>query len=495
MRKPKILLLIITVVFITCLAAISLTACHFTDLDEYVEIKVYTIDDFNTDIPDAQRRPNSFDNVIYYHKTFILQNDIDFLYESLSDFIIESGEIDGNGYTIRNVTTSANGLLPKDSSAKNLTVENVTVIHGESYSIGVMGESGSFDNVTLKNCEIRYEFSAPEHKDVFIGGITGTATSVTNCTVDNLKISAEGYESSKVFYDDIYVGGIAGCGKSFENCTVKNSDIDVKSNHVYCSPYLGGIVGLKESGSIIGCSLVNSSLTATSTRATYHGVVGKYSGTTVNIGGLIGCSLTESGDGISVNRCYTSSNTMTANTTGDAYVAGLTAYGKFSITNCYSSDNKMKTRGYIPQSNFSECYRSMSGLCTQLVGYSSISSCYSANNSFTSDTYSKPLDSSEIVPDTSATSTGLASYPSKSTSFYQCAVYYNTHTEMKYNTFVRSENNVNIDSCYETFPDSDESATLTNSDWYDQDKIKDLLSLYDNAWVFSANSLPKLNLK
>ena len=191
------------------------------------------------------------------------------------------GFFDGGGYTIYGLKVSDEsldygGLFGKiqDSTIANLTVKEANVKINQSYgragiilgygysttqSVRIVNCSAE-GNVTLSQCgsvggiagyvygEIsRSHFngvvsgsaynsgaSIGVHSTVNVGGIAGTATTISNCYAEGT-INGSG---SSLYYHTSYTGGIAGCADSVTNCY---SSANVTSSGQEYS-YAGGIV-------------------------------------------------------------------------------------------------------------------------------------------------------------------------------------------------------------------------------------------------------------
>jgi hypothetical protein len=97
-----------------------------------------------------------------------------------------------------------------------------------------------------------------------------------------------------------------------------NLGVEISSSGVKGSGFVGGLAGVQKGGSITNCYST-----------------GNVSGTSSNVGGLVG----EQADNASISNCY-----ATGNVSGTRYVGGLvgdqyTVSGSVTITNCYATGN------------------------------------------------------------------------------------------------------------------------------------------------------------
>lgn len=246
-----------------------------------------------------------------------------------------SGTFDGNGKTISNLTVSSDmiaGLFGcvAGGTIQDLTVENATVtgscmvgaVVGYAYDTVVenvaLKASGSQSNTVT--CIVSPSMGTAPN---MVAGIVGAGmdSTLTNCTVENTTLTANGLEKAATWGDNVHDIGLVGGG--LENCT------------------------------LTGCSASNSTVT----------INGVYA---YGIGGLAGCAMTAD----RVEDC--SVNKVTINVTGDsAYlVGGLLGYtgrdgGETTqLTNCDASgvtltvgDNASRIGGLVGGGFYLEIYK------------------------------------------------------------------------------------------------------------------------------------------
>jgi hypothetical protein len=266
-----------------------------------------------------------------------------------------SGTFDGNGHTISNVTINQPeiyvgvGLFGLNfGSIRNLTVRNVDVT-GYYLAGGVVGmQGGTLDNITLSgtntikgaqgvggivgvnfgaisNCTATADIVVsvdpmyPEYSSyngnsggVLRGGMEGG--SITNCTANGGSVTATAVDNCWG------LGGLAGNiykGPSVINCRAENITITSSGSN---NSHIGGLVGFTgtyegDPTTVSGCAVSNVTITV--------------SGTTTQVGGLIGGSWPDSTPGsdgslgrYSVNNCAVNGCTITGGTESVGSIAG-----------------------------------------------------------------------------------------------------------------------------------------------------------------------------
>lgn len=178
-------------------------------------------------------------------------------FEGIKSF---SGDYNGNGHTISNL---------------KIDVGN--------YQVGLFCNlSGSAQNITLKNCDIK----GKEDVGGIVGFISTTSAIISNCSVSGKVSSIQGK-----------VGGIAGF---IRNATITNCSVSGTVSSA--GNYVGGIAGQSYSSTITNCSV---SGTVTGNRY---------------VGGLVG-----------ISHSYTLHKdcTVDAEVVGDGYVGGLCGFSYY----------------------------------------------------------------------------------------------------------------------------------------------------------------------
>jgi len=266
------------------------------------------------------------------------------------------GVFDGGGYTIFGLkvsdeTLDYGGLFGKiqDSTIRNLSVKEANVKISQSYGkVGIIVGYGysttqsvhiinccAEGNVTLSQCGTVGGVAGYVYGDIMsshfngtvsgsaynsgatigvqssvnVGGIAGTATTITNCYSEGSLTGTGG----NLYYHTTYVGGIAGTANSVSNCY---STAAISSSGQEYS-YAGGIVAkTMYDGSTIQNCFSASSITGTS-----------YSSSDVYCGRIVAkCNANDT-----ISNCYAdSSKTITKNST---------AYGTLQFTQTLQSES------------------------------------------------------------------------------------------------------------------------------------------------------------
>ena len=275
------------------------------------------------------------------------------------------GTLDGNGYTISNITIKScveegNGNLYQgifgvnEGDIKNLTIKNVSLEYLETgglcagiiagsnrgviaecdvsgsirivndYGICVGGISGSNSSEgKIENCINRVSFDLSNKKEFIgterltVGGISGSGGGIKGCT-NYGEIRTDGWSF-------IYCGGIAGEGASLQYC-INRGKITVKTtynNGIYTSgapaQTIGGLIG-ETVGKVKNC--INYGDIAV--QSTKEGGL--------NVGGIAGRKYLWNGSGL--ENCYNfAKNISSSNSSGIGRICGWASIQE----NCYSS--------------------------------------------------------------------------------------------------------------------------------------------------------------
>ena len=175
-----------------------------------------------------------------------------------------TGEFDGKGYTISNLTLAGGtgtstwqgttyvntGLIGElAGTVKNIRVEikDITDINKVN-TVGVLaGQISEGSMATIDNCIVSGSIAYKTGKDyTFVGGIvgmiTGSKDKCTTITVDNCisNVAISGASST-------YYGGIIGSAQYYSNVNISNSSI---LGNISGSGNAGGVVGYINSGSV-----------------------------------------------------------------------------------------------------------------------------------------------------------------------------------------------------------------------------------------------------
>lgn len=243
-----------------------------------------------------------------------------------------TGILDGNGFTISNLTINETlnyqGLFGYNTGTiKNLKLQNISV-NAASYS----GIIAGYNTGNIINCEIG---TSSITGTTYTGGITGYNTgTITDTISHNCNVTGTGYVGGGIGYNTgtlsnnnlssavngtSYVGGLVGyTNKNTDNCNVEGSIVNT-------GDYVGGLIGYtianvtnsKSTASVQGTSnaggligyvyINNNNLNIENSEAT-----GNVQGTT-NVGGLIGSEFICHTHGVenttytmNVKKCYSS---------------------------------------------------------------------------------------------------------------------------------------------------------------------------------------------
>ena len=170
-----------------------------------------------------------------------LVNNLDMQGESV---IVETfaGVLDGNNYTITNLTidnkASYTGLVGiNNGTIKNLTLKNAII-------------SGKVDDIGINECYV----------GAFAGKNCGT---INNCKLENSTVYGYAYRYN--VNEKAFVGGIAGFNEgTVKSCIVKDSSVEGYSNigrsDKSVTSDVGGIVGRSDGGRIDSCVVLNSKI-------------------------------------------------------------------------------------------------------------------------------------------------------------------------------------------------------------------------------------------
>ena len=163
------------------------------------------------------------------------------------------GTFDGRNHTISNLKVTqeagyhAAGLFGAlNGTVKNLTIDGATIenlssgsstVNGTAVVAGSIYTSGLIDKVTVKNATVQ--------GNRYLGGISGYVYgSITNCSVETIKLVATPDNLTGTYDNGDKVGGIVGyivkdgSDGTVENCTVNNATIQ----------------GYRDIGGIAGCA-------------------------------------------------------------------------------------------------------------------------------------------------------------------------------------------------------------------------------------------------
>ena len=235
-------------------------------------------------------------------ENYMLMTDLDFINEGNTINISNiDGIINGNEHSISNVnlTTNTSLITTLGGSLTNIFIDNFSQEVTWRGGLIYLGEAGSIiDNVHLTNVNIT-------KTGIYnVGGLIqhSTSNSITNCSINQVRITTEGSPES------LRVGGMIGNADDVDmrNCFVSNLYVEDTRG---ISTGIGGLVGAGTGAvSIINCY-----------------ATGTINSENLNVGGLIG-SATE----LTLENCYSKVNISTTN----SYVGGVVgAYGGSELNN------------------------------------------------------------------------------------------------------------------------------------------------------------------
>ncbi len=263
---------------------------------------------------------------------YILMGDIDLSGVSWTQLGQFKGEFNGNGYTIKNLTsdTESAGLFSELYSAtvRNLIIDNAEIT-GVDKAGAVAGDASQYSyiyNVSVINSDI----SAAGDNIAKVGGIIGNLQQSSTIYVANVANTSIGNNN------DLYsVGGIAGyvqTSSAVSNAAVTGTTIN--------GAYSGGIAGYMHAMSSISSAYVSDTVTVTGSTGA-GGVVASttYNGNTISnayVSASINCSNRAGGFagyaiGLTVSDSYFDGSMSQS---GAALIhTGHNAYGQVSIVN------------------------------------------------------------------------------------------------------------------------------------------------------------------
>ncbi len=439
----------------------------------------------------------------------VLTNDIDCGYETIDSINCDS--FDGQGYTIKNAVVSSpnqdyyTASLFNASSVQNLFLENITVKVENALGVGIVsgGNTSYISNVHITNSSIQSKGQMVHGhslgravQECYVGGIYGGIYRETNhggivknldcviknCSVDNLTIEVSGYDGSKANYEDIYIGGIAGACNNITDCSVTNTTISATATGIYNNPHVGGIVGYSE-GKIENSFSKDNSLTA---NANYYskGAFSLYSTSCLYLGGIVG-SLKESG--AEINYCYSESNNLNANCSGDIYAGGLIGNAdKAAVNQCYSKNSYIAMANYA-EGNKNSVIRRTGGL----IGSSknnSVTSCFAYNDN-------KLIELSSGFKNTSDSKIAGLIADVDSCSVMYCASFNKELVSTTTDEFIPSSIS-GLKDCFifnDKFGNINHCGIESEEFWFMPNTIKNSLNLLGTNWQFSTSEIPYLD--
>lgn len=317
-----------------------------------------------------------------------------------SDETMFNGILDGNGYTILNLTiyntnnfyTGLFACVGQNASIRNLTLENAD-LNGINYIGGI----AAYSLGSITDCHVSGKITYLSKNDykVFLGGIAGRGENDLNgCTADVLITVQE-------IGSELYVGGIVGyyafdMRNTDKNLTITaNATINITAKENGNTIHAGGAIGYSEETLKLLDSYATGDISVKGNRDIYAGgLVGNFGdygndfinccatsnvsvngGSRVHVGGLVGFL----GSSCNLINCYATGN-VSVNGGNDVSAGGLVGYsiGGIDLTNCYAtgdvsvnSENYVDTGGLVGSSDeisVSNCYSVSKITCKETTG-------------------------------------------------------------------------------------------------------------------------------
>ena len=312
---------------------------------------------------------------------FKLLADIDLGNETWVPLNIDDGfkrglDLEGNGHTISNLTSTDAQAYPSfvgvlNGSVKNLVFDGATISAGNNTAgvlagyIGSSGSSvsGSVSCVTVKNAK---DTGSKQRLGAIVGYVNVVTGTIDDCHVINTTVTSTADRVGGLFGQvdkginvshcsaesviakgSINIGGLVGVGDgNFTDCTSSGS-ISSSNTTSNADIALGGLVGYFENGTISHCSS-SVSINQTTNGRDIGGLVGKMlagtieicfatgnmSGIQRNVGGLVGLITNNSGVSI-ISDCYCTGS-VNANSYSGGFL-GLFEKGSAIISNSYAT--------------------------------------------------------------------------------------------------------------------------------------------------------------
>lgn len=274
--------------------------------------------------------------------TVVLESDIDMTDVTITPVAEFNGTFDGQGYALKNWTSSEGLFTLNNGTIKNLTIDESCVLTlpeiTENALIGFVTDSNTgLVSGCVNNADItltRESDLGVQYKAGAIVGYSSGAGLVSNCTNNgDITITIPNITGSSDYFGGV-VGNTsmsAAANIAVENC-INNGDITVTVEGTSKNMYLGGISGACNSKGVINNCINNGTVT-------YNYVVGG-TGAYANQGGIVGytaCTINDCKNYGNVNLNVGEAQTTRPAVAGIAgYVSknvqGCSNYGKISVT-------------------------------------------------------------------------------------------------------------------------------------------------------------------
>lgn len=320
-----------------------------------------------------------------------------------SDDSVFSGSIDGNGYSIKNITVpfsdTANSYSlfgsANEGIIRNLTIDNIKAETADYSAVLCISNYGIIENCSINGKISSYRVKNPVYCGIF--------AAINYGTIDNCDAKADIYINA----NSITAGGICAHNEGFVNNCSFSGNVKIYSNSLSSSSSFGGITGLNNEGFIYNCaSDISSEISSNKSYA--GGICGLLnSGEIFKTSSFGKIKVNESGELLSDSAVYTggicglSQSGLLVDSLSQAeiqtnavtnYSGGISGYNAFSnIQNTYSLS--LITQKNINTAFFPERSLYAGGIC----GFNEsgfISDNVSLGSPITSDGYVKRISNS-----------------------------------------------------------------------------------------------------
>ncbi len=406
--------------------------------------------------------------------------------------------------TFKNISVSAEGI---PYAAIVLAYPTVSCYFGGD-SIKV--DEIVFDNVHIIDCTIKLQQKGNE-STTYAGGILGSGTAVRqssgdnsfgnesddmkkiirNSSVQNLQMTVSGFDPEKdgtyVIGKDIYVGGLSGSADEITNCSVTDCNISVTSHQRYSDPYVGGAVGLlSKAGEAFRCTIKDNTINVRASNYRHISLTNQYETSTINLGGLFGTSGSEG----NVSYCNVDGNSLIAYCVGEYFLGGIGGSVSKNVSQCRVVNNTMNGVGLLDgEDKYGDPWTRNIGGISASAGVVTFSSSFSYGNVMKTIL---SLDTGESK-DPTGSCVGF-SKTDPSAIFMNCATGINEMEAGTTDEFATAALE-NITQCYVTqdiYGNERQLTMINESDWLSQDSIVSLLKLSGDYWQFRSGELPDI---
>lgn len=275
--------------------------------------------------------------------TVVLESDIDMTGVTITPVAEFNGTFDGQGYALKNWTSSEGLFTLNNGTIKNLTIDESCVLTlPEIEAAALIGFITDSNTGLVSGCVNNADITLTRESDLGVqykaGAIVGYSSGagkVSNCTNNgDITITIPNITGSSDYFGGV-VGNTsmsAAANIAVENC-INNGNITVTVKGTSKNMYLGGISGACNSKGVINNCINNGTVT-------YNFVTGG-TGAYANMGGIVGYTA------CNINDCQNygpiNLNVGEEQTTRPA-VAGIAGYVSKAVTGC-SNYGKISVTG------------------------------------------------------------------------------------------------------------------------------------------------------